>query len=43
MELEGRYKLYEEHVPEFAKYFKNNTDNLKKFVWEPKKPKQSCS
>lgn len=27
MELEGKY---EEHVPQFAKYFKNNTDNLKK-------------
>lgn len=27
------------HFPQFAKYFKNNTDNLKKFVWEPRKNK----
>lgn len=36
MELEGKY---EEHVPKFTKYLKNNTDNLKKFVWEPSKNK----
>lgn len=27
----------EEHVPEFAKYFKNNKNNLKKWIWEPKR------